>query len=70
MSILQLKPVPNSVDVGYSNRYQAFKKHNLIVKLKKLLSRVWDAKGSDRLVVPSDGIWCINVGYVWPEKEK
>jgi len=69
MSILQLpKLVLTRIDIDRLTQYRALKKQELMIKLKVLLSCVWDAKGEDNLDASSGGVWCINVGYVWPKK--
>lgn len=45
------------------------KKTTLLTRLKIKFSDVWNAEKESKKNYSKEGVWCINVGYVWPDKD-
>ena len=45
------------------------KKTTLLNGHKAKLSSVWNTEKESKQEHAKDGVWCINVGYIWPDKD-
>lgn len=45
------------------------KKQTWLIKFKAKISNAWNTIEEDESSLSEEGVWCINVGYVWPDKD-